>query len=118
LAPDEPIGFAPLPGARRLLSRQEVVRLAKRHGLPEEGISAACFEMAVKPLSPESIAAALRGILPQGKGEISVIDFPRRPAPAGELVFPAENVHRVPDRADGSILCHGFIRYGRRSFPI
>jgi flagella basal body P-ring formation protein FlgA len=118
LSPDERIGFAPLPGARRLMSRQEVVRLAKRYSLPEDSVSSACFALEAKPLSPESIAAALREILPEGKGEISVVDFSRQPAPSGDLVFPQENLHRVPDRGDGSLLYRGFVRYGQRSWPI
>jgi flagella basal body P-ring formation protein FlgA len=121
VAPDQPIGFAPLPGSTKVLRREEVARLAKRFGIEAVESSGVCFVVLQEKLVEERIVAALRRIFPiaDAKDQITVLDYSRHFVPAGRLIFPAENARRQPDRHDGSVLCRGRIEYGsRRSVPV
>jgi flagella basal body P-ring formation protein FlgA len=110
---EEAAGFAPAPGARRVLSAGTLAALASRYGVALEGARAACFERISGRLSTEAVVAALRKTLGDG-ARIELIDFSRQTVPRGELEF-----SRPQASSGGAALWHGCVRYGtHRTFPV
>jgi flagella basal body P-ring formation protein FlgA len=109
----EPIGFAPLPGAQRILRREELARLAARYSVPDQSTEALCFALEVAPLTTAAIAEAMRDALglAEGAGEIVVVDYPRQPMPRGRIMFSTASAVQS-DRPDGSRLVRGRVLYG------
>lgn len=118
LTPEEPLGYAPAPGARRILSAAELARLAARYGLavqPQE----VCLERAVRTLSPESVLAALRAALGRQDARIELVDFSRQPVPRGELEFPRSGLGAPVAGDNAAVLWRGRLRYdGARTLPV
>jgi len=112
IAPDATLGFAPLAGARRLITGRELAAFAKREGVPLDTPAAGvCVERAAAPLTAERVAAGIRTALGADDARIEVLDFSREPAPAGEIVFPAAGLLLNPARTDGSAFWRGYVKY-------
>src|SRR5258708_37478245 len=82
----EPIGFAPAPGAQRRFLPGELDRLAARKGIAIEAGSV-CFEREMETLTKDRVIAALREALPGGS-QMELIDFSQGRIPKGVLEFP------------------------------
>lgn len=124
LPPDEVLGYTPAPGARRLVSRRELARLAERHGLRLEPGPGLCVERAARLLSREELEAALRAALkeaaPEGMPEarLELLEFSRYPVPEGELEFKRAGLP-APPRVGIPVIWRGRVRYGgSRSVPV
>ncbi len=112
------LGYAPAPGARRILTAQEVARLAARHGLAVEGREV-CLERALAPLTAQKVVEALRRALGREDARIELLDFSRYPVPPGELEFPRSGLGAPPGGRAQAMLWRGRLRYdGRRSLPV
>ena len=113
VAPDTPLGWAPVAGARRIFRIAELRRIAARFGLdagPEQDI---CVERKTMPLDPERMLECMRKQLPQAR--IEILDFSRQPAPEGDLEFLLAGLR--PTAAGG--FWSGTIRYaGGRRFAV
>jgi len=117
LPAEQPLLFAPAPGARRVMSAQEMARLAARYGLAVEGVQA-CFERLTRPLDREQIIAALRKALGREDASIELIEFSRHRVPPGELEFPLAGLS-TPATPGAAVLWRGRVRYdGNRSLPV
>ncbi len=81
-----PLLPAPRIGARRLLSGEQVRRLAAASGLSLAAVRAVCFERAGQPLAEAEVAAALRTALGEGR-QFELTGFSRASVPPGVLVF-------------------------------
>jgi flagella basal body P-ring formation protein FlgA len=113
------IGWAPAPGARRLMSRTEIERLGARHGLTVAGGGRlVCFERQLAPLDAGRVRAALEQALAGENARLEVVDHLRAPAPEGVIEFPPLGLTRwVASRA--GVIWRGRVRYGAgRSYPI
>jgi len=124
LPPDEVVGYAPAPGVRRFITRQELVRLAERHGVQLEAVAGACVERSSVRLSQERLEAALRAALKESASpgapepRVEVLEFSRYPVPEGELEF-ARSGLPAPPRTGTAVVWRGHVRHdGNRSVPV
>lgn len=117
LPADTVLGWAPAPGARRLLGAAELERLAARHGVkPQELPRAVCVERAMAPLSAEQVLEALRRAVGREDARVELLDYMRRAVPRGELEFDRAQLAAT---AGGTALWRGRLRYdGARSLPV
>ena len=129
LPPELPLGFAPAPGARRILTKQGLDRLASQHGLAITSAAEICLERPMESLTQERVFAALRAALdaePRASASglkdarLELLDFSRYPVPRGELEFPHSGLAPPPaTRSLAPLLWRGRVRYaGSRSYPI
>jgi flagella basal body P-ring formation protein FlgA len=120
LPPELPVGFAPAPGARRILTRQGLERLASQHGLAITSAAEICLERPMESLTQERVLGALRTALDLKDAQLEVLDFSRHPVPRGELEFPRSGLAPpAAARSLASLLWRGRVRYaGGRSYPV
>lgn len=119
LPPETRIGKAPMAGARRVFSTEELVRLARRYQLPVMKLRPMCIAWASEPLSPEKLITAMAQVLDVEKVAVEIEDYNRTPVPDGMLVFVKENLRPVAGSKDGLFLWKGVMRYAEnRSMPV
>ena len=112
LPPETPLTLAPAPGVTRVFRLPELRRIAARFDVsaPEAEI---CVERTVAPLDPDALLEIFKKELPDAR--IEILEFSRRPVPAGSLEFPASGLR---EGLAGS-LWTGSVRYGgTHQFPI
>jgi flagella basal body P-ring formation protein FlgA len=124
LPPETDLGYAPAPGARRLVSAAELARVLERHGVRGEAPAGLCVERRTQKLTRESVEAALRAALRSAAApgapevRLEVLDFSRYPAPPGELEFARAGLP-APPRPGVPVVWRGHVRYGNhRSLPV
>jgi flagella basal body P-ring formation protein FlgA len=114
LAPDTDMGYAPVPGARRILHAAELARMIARHGGAPGPAREICVERATEKLTRQSLAAALTSAA--GGASVELLDWSQYPVPRGELQFPAGGRSRLGGR---EVLWRGYVSYGSsRRFAI
>lgn len=105
VGPEIEFGYAPSPGAVRVIRGDELQSMAAKYGIavtpPPGGI---CFEWPMKPLDSDQVASAIRQSLPEN-ARISVQEVSRIAVPPGTIEFPV-------DMLRGSYW-RGFVRYGQ-----
>jgi flagella basal body P-ring formation protein FlgA len=105
IAPEVEFGYAPMPGAARVLRGEELLSMAAKQGIalvpPAGGI---CLEWPMAPLDPVRAAAAMRLALPEG-ARLDVLEVSRIAVPPGSLEFPADALKAGHWR--------GFVSYGQ-----
>ncbi len=118
--PEQPLGIAPAPGARRILSPRELARLADKHGIETPASAEMCFERAMEKLTGERVFSAIREAVGRRDARIEVVDFSRYPVPRGLLEFPRSGVSAPPAAtAPAPVVWRGRVRYdGSRSVPV
>jgi len=118
LEPGMLIGYAPLAGARRVLTVQQLENLARKAGVAVRELQPVCFERAVVFLNREQLERLLASQLPGV--EVRVVDFPKGPVPEGELEFPLAGLRRpVKAGPETVVLWRGRVRYGEhRTYPV
>jgi len=116
LDPDKPVGYAPMPGVRRVLSKAELERLAAAQG---RGISAGsdiCFERPMETLTVERVLRALESALQDSGARLELVGFSRQPVPRGEIRFPRSGLGAP---AGLIAVWRGHVEYGAgRSVPV
>jgi flagella basal body P-ring formation protein FlgA len=122
------LGYAPDPGARRILTGAALAKVAKSYGMELELPHDVCFELRSSELSPKAICAAMLEELrrnPQkcdvGDGvKVEVLEWGPEMAPIGEVVFPNGCLQLLPNRTSaGRDLWRGYVSYGmNRRFAI
>jgi len=120
LAPEQPLGFAPAPGARRMFGARELAQLGARYGIDANARNGVCFERATERLTEARVAEALRAAIGKEAARIEVLDFARYPVPRGELRFPAAPAAVPPPaREPPALIFRGRVVYERnRSVPV
>ena len=114
---ETPLGFAPAPGARRVLQPAELARMAVRNGLTPGEQHAVCFERLAIPLSSEAVLAAMRATLPEA--HIELVAYSRYPVPRGDLVFPRSGLAAPARNAAGGVaLWRGALHFANRRVPV
>lgn len=107
------VAAAPAPGVARVFPGAELRMLAARFRLSAAPPQPLCVERPVAPLSPARLMEAMQHSLPGAR--IEVLEYSRRPAPAGEIEFPRAQLRR----GLAGEMWNGFVRYaGRRRFAI
>jgi flagella basal body P-ring formation protein FlgA len=113
------LGFAPAVGAKRVLPAEQLVRLAKQHGLDLTAGKDICVERATRLLNPEEILAAMRTTLSSPTVLLSIVDFSRAPVPPGEPVFLRIGLPASAPGGNGPVLWRGYVQYAPgKKFPI
>jgi flagella basal body P-ring formation protein FlgA len=116
LSPEEPIGFAPLPGARRVFRGEDLARLAARHRLNHGSMEAVCFVVPAETLKPETLETAIRTELKlPAESLVELVDYSKQPVPPGKLEF----AHGFSTSTKDVSMLRGKLVYGeRRSVPV
>jgi flagella basal body P-ring formation protein FlgA len=115
-APDTEFGYAPAPGARRILHAAELSRMIARHGSIPGTVREICVERATETLTRESLEAALHGALGQSPASVELLDWSRYRVPHGEMQFPPGGRSRLGGH---EVLWRGYVGYGSsRRFAI
>lgn len=111
------LGYAPLSGSPRILKGSDLERVAKNRGIDLTGLPDVCFERPAFIPTAEQIRDAMRAGLGIPDARIEVTTWSRRPAPAGELIFPREGLEFSEIQTE--YLWQGYVRYGGdHNFPI
>lgn len=110
---DAVVGYAPLPGARRVFYEAELRRILEKSGVAGTPPGSLCVERDLVALDPGQVRAALARSLSQERARIEVVEVSRQPVPRGELHFPLSGAGPVDAaRPDTPIRWRGFVRYG------
>lgn len=118
LAPGETLGYAPSPGARRMLSPRELERIAGQHGIALPAASGVCVERAMERLTEERVLGALRTAAENPQARIELLEFSRYPVPRGELEF-TRSGYAAPLDSRLPLVWRGRLKYaGSRSVPV
>jgi flagella basal body P-ring formation protein FlgA len=122
------VGYAPDPGARRILTGASLAKIAKSYGMELESPHDVCFELRSSELKPEAIRAAMLDELRRDPQKcdvgddvnVDVLEWGPEKAPMGEVVFPNGCLQLLPNHAStGRDLWRGYVSYGmNRRFPI
>jgi len=116
LAPETELGYAPAPGARRILHAAELSRMILRHGSIPGTLREICIERATEQLTPESLKAALLAGVGSPQATVELLEWSRYPVPHGEIQFPPGSVSPLRGR---EVVWRGYVRYGsNRRFAI
>jgi len=122
LHPDAAFGYAPLPGARRLLLGRELAAFARREGFSFENtpIADVCVERQAAPLNTADLSAALADAAGIPDARIELLDYSRQPLPPGRLEFPWNSVGAPPACNPAiPIIWRGRLNYdGRHSLAV
>src|SRR5512140_1028386 len=119
LPPETALGYAPAFGAKRVLPAEQLVRLARQHGVEIAAGKDICVERATRFLNPEELLAAMRATFGAEDVRVSISDFSRTPVPPGETVFPRPGLPASAPGGDGPVLWRGYVLYSSgRKFPI
>jgi flagella basal body P-ring formation protein FlgA len=120
VAPETVLGFAPAPGARRVISREELGRLAVLHKIDARPASDVCLEWETRMVGKEEVIAAMRASIGEPEARIDVLEVSQAPAPRGEMVFPRDSLPKTPASGPAAgVLWKGYVRYGgQRRFDI
>src|SRR5215471_1283867 len=91
LSPELPsslvIGFAPLPGEKRVFGAAELQWIARANHVAIDRLDDICFELPVKAITKDQIAAAMTRVLPAA-AQLEIVDIGKVETPSGELDFP------------------------------
>lgn len=126
---DVEIGFAPLPGGRRVLTTNELQRAAVKNGVANsaaiDSIRAdICVQMLTRLLKMEEVERAIQSEI-QNRGiqnvTVEILDFSRYQVPEGELQFTKAGLTPPAQKnsAMQAVLWRGRMIYGgSRSVPV
>jgi flagella basal body P-ring formation protein FlgA len=89
LAPETDLGYAPSPGAVRVLRPDELQHLGKRHGVEITPSVPLCFEWRMATLDESRVLQAMRSSLPED-ARVDLKEISRGATPPGDIVFPIE----------------------------
>jgi len=117
LDPQTVIGYAPVPGLERQLTRTDLRRALGVEGTGANLPSSVCVVRSVSRIHSDEIRSAMRAALP-GEAELDVVDWTSRALPAGNPEFSLAGLRRtsVPNR----YVWRGrwVLQAGGRSIPI
>jgi flagella basal body P-ring formation protein FlgA len=120
LAPETALGYAPAPGARRVLGPSELARWATRYGLALGAARSICVVRAAQRLERRRLWEALQSALGRPEATIELLEWSSFALPPGRLEFPRSGLRPAP-AADPTrpVLWHGVLRTaGGRSYPV
>jgi len=125
---DMTIGFAPAPGARRILTSAALVAIAKSEGVELQSPRNVCFELRSMELRREDVRTAILDEISReshkcdvGDGVIvEVLQWGPETTPPGPIVFPNGCLQLLPNHGSrGEALWRGYILYGtNRRFEV
>lgn len=96
LDPQTVIGYAPLPGLERLLTRTDLSRALGRPGAAADLPASLCVVRGASPIPLEEIRKAMRAALPQD-ADMELLDWTATAVPAGRPEFSMAGLRRVSE---------------------
>jgi flagella basal body P-ring formation protein FlgA len=88
LPPETAILAAPFAGVQRVVSAEELSRLARKLGVALEGMPPSlCFELAGAPLTADDLLPAFKAAFPAREVRIEILEFSSNPVPRGTVQF-------------------------------
>lgn len=114
LDPDAIVAYAPLPGVDRIFYAEELRQLLGRFNYEgSEPLHNVCFARPIAPVPTEAVIRAMKRSLGTD-AHIEILEMSRTLAPAGEIVFPREQLSAPPQA-----LWRGYVLYdGDQKFSI
>jgi flagella basal body P-ring formation protein FlgA len=113
VAPDIPIGYAPIPGVKRVLREGEIRRIASQLHLAAPAPGEFCIQRRTALVTPEHLLQAMQRTLPDA--HISILDYSRVAIPDGTLELPLSGLQK----GTGAAFWRGYVVYGgNRRFAI
>ena len=109
--PDTAFGYAPQPGAVRLISAGEIRRFAAAQGVTMAEAAEVCVEYPVRPLDPAELVRAMKLAL-AGEVRIELVDYSRIGVPRGTIVFERAGLLLPADTAAEPLHWRGHVEYG------
>lgn len=110
--PETAFGYAPNPGATRVLRVGDIARFARQAGVELNDEYQLCFEWELRRIPEEAFLQAMRKAWDGDEVEIRILDVSRFPAPPGELVFdPADLSAPPPGDPTAPVLWRGHVHY-------
>jgi len=97
VAPETPIGFAPLPGVQRVLSSRDLFLIAAANGLKfpaGEVAPSLCVQRAVRPLAIAEVRPVLLSALGVPDVAMEILEISDQLVPPGRLEFRREELNR------------------------
>ena len=109
------LGYAPVPGATRILPAQDLEEMAARQGVVLKQEEDVCFAWRLQAPSEEDFRAAMTAALDSPQASIEIVETSRFPVPPGDLTFSLSALKPPPrGDADRPVLWKGHIEYGER----
>ncbi len=105
LDPETPVGFAPMPGTRRILAGRELVLIAQRHGVtvrPGAVIPDVCVQREAHVISRDEMRAALLAAIGIAEASLELTEFTSQSLPPGRLEFQRGTLTKPPPGAPES----------------
>jgi len=117
LDPQTVIGFAPLPGVERRLSRNELVRALGQGAAAQDLPPSICVTRSSRPVDPEWIRRAMRAVLPED-AELQLLQWPDFPLPAGRPEFALAGLRAAAEPGRYKWRGKWIVDSGPRSLPL
>ena len=108
LPPSVVVGYAPLPGVKRLFTVADVGRIARMHNIVLDDAHELCFEVPLHALSNSEMVMAMRRVLPDGT-QLAITDWPKMGIPGGDILCPLSGLE--PAEMNGAQIWRGFVQY-------
>jgi hypothetical protein len=102
------VGFAPLPGEKRVFSAAEVQRIARANHVTVDELNEICFELPLKTVTKDQLASAMKRVLPAA-AHLEIVGIGKAEAPSGEIEFSLSGLE--PADASGVRMWRGSARY-------
>jgi flagella basal body P-ring formation protein FlgA len=111
---DDSLGYAPVPGTRRMLSGASLQAFAKNKGVTIDGAPDICIVRQMTAIKPEEILEAMRNSWSGADVHIELISWIPSEAPVGKLVFPRSGLLSASSPGKQSIESgwRGYVLYG------
>ena len=110
--PETAFGYAPNPGARRVLRVGDIARFARQTGVELNDEYQLCFEWELRPISEEAFRQAMLEAWGGDEVQIRVLEISRFPAPPGRLVFDPDDLSPPPPgNPTAPVLWRGHVNY-------
>jgi flagella basal body P-ring formation protein FlgA len=113
--PDVQVGFAPMPGAQRILAGRELILLAQRYGAvvsPGTIVPDLCVQREAHVISKDEMKAALLAASGIADAAVELLEFTSQALPAGRLEFQRGALNKPPPSApDSPVIWRGRLIY-------
>jgi hypothetical protein len=115
LAPETIIGYAPLPGAQRVIKGRELEVIARQHGLETGPVPDVCVERAVRVIGLDDLRAAMLAALEMPLADLEIVESSNLRLPEGRLEFQRSALNQPPaDTPESPVIWRGRLVYDGR----
>jgi flagellar basal body P-ring formation protein FlgA len=114
IPPETIIGYAPLPGSKRIFHPGDVLSIARRNNIPLETAPDICFEWPMQALDRDAVLKVMQLSLQMPGARIELAEISGFPVPRGRLEFLRKGLGKPasPDQAT-PVLWRGSVVYAK-----